>query len=375
MPRPTATRTPFGAHGPVPVDLWTLDSGTGVRAEVLTYGGILHRLTVPDTRGTPASVVRSLESLDAYTGENPFVGALIGRFANRIAHGRFTLDGTAHQVPPTDRGHALHGGPEGFHTRVWQAEGEADDEAAVLRLTLHSPDGDMGFPGALDVTVTYTLDTAGTLALDYTATSDRATVVNLTHHAYFDLTDRGDVLGHALQVDAAHYLPVDGEGIPEGPPAPVAGTPFDLTAPQILAERVADPHPQVRRAGGFDHCWVLDAPATPGALRRAARLTAPDAVRTMEVWTTEPGIQVYTANQLDGTLTAPGGGRHTRHGAVCLETQHLPDSPNRPDQPTTVLRPDEVFTSRTELRFPHLGTAPDRTGSLADRLPAHRPEE
>ncbi|MFD0025945.1 aldose epimerase family protein [Streptomyces sp. NPDC058382] len=355
MPRPTVNSKPFGAHGNTDVDVWTLDSGTGVRAEILTYGGILHRLTVPDTGGAPASVVRSLAGLDEYTGKNPFFGALIGRFANRIAHGRFTLDGTAYQVPATDRGHALHGGPEGFHTRVWQAAGEATATAAALRLTLRSPDGDMGFPGALDVTVTYTLDAAGTLALDYTATTDRPTVLNLTNHAYFDLGGRGDILGHTLQVDAERYLPVDADGIPEGPPAPVDGTPFDLTAPRTVGERIALTHEQLRRAGGFDHCWVLGDADT--GLRRAARLTAPGAERIMEVWTTEPGIQVYTANQLDGTLAAPGGGHHDRHSAVCLETQHLPDSPNRPDHPGTVLRPDEVFSSRTELRFPHLADA------------------
>lgn len=354
MPRPTVNRKPFGAHGHTEVDLWTLDSGTGVRAEILTYGGILHRLTVPDTGGAPASVVRSLATLDEYTGKNPFFGALIGRFANRIAHGRFTLDGTAYQVPANDRGHALHGGPDGFHTRVWRADGEATDKAAMLRLTLHSPDGDMGFPGALDVTVTYTLDAAGTLALDYTATTDRPTVVNLTNHSYFDLAGRGDILGHTIQVDAGSYLPVDEDGIPEGPATAVHATPFDLTAPCTVGERIAVPDEQLRRAGGFDHCWILHEPGTPGELRRAVRLAAPGSERIMEVWTTEPGIQVYTANQLDGTLAAGGGGRHDRHSAVCLETQHLPDSPNRPDHPGTVLRPDEVLRSRTEFRFPHL---------------------
>lgn len=249
MPRPTVNRNPFGAHGNTDVDVWTLDSGAGVRAEILTYGGILHRLTVPDTAGAPASVVRSLPGLDDYTGGNPFFGALIGRFANRIAYGRFTLDEAEYQVPATDRGHALHGGPGGFHTRVWQAAGEATDAAATLRLTLHSADGDMGFPGALDVTVTYALDAAGTLALDYTATTDRPTVVNLTNHAYFDLAAQGDIRGHTLQVDADSYLPVDEDGIPEGPATTVHATPFDLTAPCTVGERIALPDEQLRRAG------------------------------------------------------------------------------------------------------------------------------
>ncbi|GAA2942379.1 aldose epimerase family protein [Streptomyces enissocaesilis] len=371
MPRPTAHREPFGTVPGDPdttVDLWTLDPGTGVRAEVLTYGGILHNLTVPDTEGAGASVVRSLATLDDYTGKHPYFGALVGRYANRIAHGRFTLDGTTYRIPANDRGHALHGGPDGFHTRVWEAAAHSTADAAVLRLTLHSPDGDMGFPGALDVTVTYTLDTSGTLALAYTATTDRPTVVNLTHHAYFDLAADGDILGHTLEVDADAYLPVDEDGIPQGPAADVRGTPFDLTSPHVIGERIGLPDGQLRSAGGFDHCWILrdpdpdpepgPAPGSGPALRRAARLTAPGATRVMEVWTTEPGIQVYTANQLDGSFADAAGRRHERHAAVCLETQHLPDSPNRPGHPTTVLRPGETARSRTELRFPHL--APPR---------------
>lgn len=191
MPRPTVHRTPFGsAHG-TETGLWTLDSGTGVRAEVLTYGASLHRLTVPDTAGSAASVVRSLATIDDYTGKHPYFGAVVGRYANRIAHGRFSLDGATHHIPANDRGHALHGGPEGFHTKIWDATSDTTDSTASVRLTLHSPDGDMGFPGALDVSVTYTLDTAGTLAVDYASVTDRATVVNLTNHAYFELAATG----------------------------------------------------------------------------------------------------------------------------------------------------------------------------------------
>ncbi|MEU3705498.1 aldose epimerase family protein [Streptomyces anulatus] len=356
---PTVHRKPFGrAHGQSEIDLWTLDSGAGVRAEILTYGGVLHSLTVPDTEGSPGPVVRSLPALDDYTDKNPYFGAVVGRYANRIAHGRFTLDGATHHIPANDRGHALHGGPDGFHTKVWDATGDRTDTAAVLRLTLHSPDGDMGFPGALDVTATYTLDTTGTLAVDYRAVTDRPTVVNLTNHSYLNLGD-DDVLGHTLQVDADAYLPIGPGSIPEGPPAPVAGTPFDLTAPRRIGERLDHPDAQLRRAGGFDHCWVLR-PAAPGTLRRAARLTAPGEVRTLELWTTEPGLQVYTANQLDGAFTDGTGRRHRRHGSLCLETQHLPDSPNRPGHPTTVLRPGETLRSRTEWRFPHLRAADNR---------------
>ncbi|WP_327270387.1 galactose mutarotase [Streptomyces sp. NBC_01218] len=354
MPRPTAHRTPFGsAPEDAEADLWTLDSGTGVRAEVLTYGGILHRLSVPDVRGRSRQIVRSLPAMDDYAKDHPYFGALVGRYANRIAHGSFTLDGTTHRIPLNDRGHALHGGPEGFHTRVWAATAQEGDTAASVTLRLHSPDGDMGFPGALDVCATYALDASGTFSLDCTAATDRATVVNLTQHAYFNLGDDADILGHTLEVDADHYLPVDPEGIPEGDPAEVRGTPFDLREPRVLRERFALPNEQLAAAGGYDHCWVLRDPA-PGRLRRAARLTAPDASRVMEVWTTEPGIQVYSGNLLDGTFTDGEGRVHDRHGAVCLETQHLPDSPNRPGYPSTVLRPGRTLRTRTEWRFPHL---------------------
>ncbi|GAA3019321.1 aldose epimerase family protein [Streptomyces fulvorobeus] len=351
MPRPTVYRTPFGSADGTPVHRWSLDCGTGVRAEVLTYGASLHSLTVPDTKGATASVVRSLATVDDYTAKHPYFGAVVGRYANRIANGRFTLDGTTHHIPANDRGHALHGGPEGFHTKVWDASAEHTDDTASVRLTLHSPDGDMGFPGALDCTVTYTLDAAGTLAIDYASVSDRPTHVNLTSHAYFDLAGHDDVLGHRLEVDADTYVPVDGDGIPLGPPAEVRGTPFDLTGPRLLGERLGQDDEQLRTAGGFDHSWVLRG---PDGLRRAARLTGPRAARVLEVWTTEPGIQVYTANRLDGSFTDATGRRHERHGSICLETQHLPDSPNRPYFPSTVLRPGDTARSRTELRFPHL---------------------
>ncbi|MFH8927000.1 aldose epimerase family protein [Streptomyces pristinaespiralis] len=356
MPRPTARHRPFGCTpSGEDVGLWRLESGTGVHAEILTYGGILHALGVPDTAGDTASVVLSLPSVDQYAEKSPYFGALIGRYANRIAHGRFTLDGATHHVPVNDRGHALHGGPEGFDTKVWRATPLVEDDSAAVRLSLHSPDGEMGFPGALDVTVTYTLDSSGTLSLSFTAQTDRPTVVNLCNHAYFNLAGCGDILAHTLQVDAPAYLPVRDDGIPMGPPLEVSGTPFDLTAPWLLGDRLSAPDDQMEQAGGFDHCWVLAA-APAGTLRRAARLTAPAAERVMEVWTTEPGLQVYTANQLNGSLMDGHGRSLGRHGAVCLETQHFPDAPNRPDYPSTVLRPGATLTSRTEFRFPHLPT-------------------
>jgi aldose 1-epimerase len=370
-PAPASTAAlrsaPFGtAPGGDAVECWTLDSGTGVRAEVLTYGAALRSLTVPDTAGRTADVVLGLPALADYTAEQPYLGAVVGRYANRLAHGRFTLDGQDYQVPLNDRGHALHGGPDGFDRRVWQA-GPADGngpDAAALRLALHSPDGDMGFPGALDVEVVYRLTPDGTLSIDYRARTDRATHLNLTNHAYFNLAGAGsgDILGHTLQLHSAAYLPVSAQSVPLGPVEPTAGTPFDFTAARAIGERIGEPHVQLTDAGGYDHCWVLAAPEPGRPPLRAARLTDPASGRCLEVWTTEPGIQVYTGNSLDGTLKGADGRPYGRHGAVCLETQHYPDAPNRPEYPSTVLRPDGLYRSRTEFRFPHL---PGPDGSSA----------
>lgn len=382
MPPASPTCEPFGrTPDGRPVERWRLDSPAGVSAEILTYGAVLHALHVPDPAGRRTSVVLSLADAAAYAAGQAYVGAVVGRYANRIAAGRFTLDGTAYTLPVNDRGQTLHGGPDGFHRRLWHAE-PVPGGGPALRLTLHSPDGDMGFPGAVDIGLTYALDDAGTLSLDFSARADRATVVNLTNHAYIHLggAGRGDVLGHVLRVDADGYLPVSAEGIPLGPAAAVTGTPFDLTAGAVLGERVAAEDPQVKAADGFDHCWVLrgpegtgaaggaaagDAPevgtARTGAPRVAALLHDPVSGRSLEVRTTEPGLQVYTANGLDGldsTVADAAGNRHGRHGAVCLETQSLPDAPNRPEYPSTVLRPGHVLVSRTEFAFPHLTAGP-----------------
>ncbi|WP_329492701.1 aldose epimerase family protein [Kitasatospora herbaricolor] len=359
MPQPAPHREPFG-HTPDgrPVGLWRLESASGVSAEILTYGGILHRLSVPDTAGRSRSVVLSLPDVPTYAARSPYFGALVGRYANRIAGGRFSIDGRPYRVPANDHGHALHGGPEGFHSRLWQAE-PAGDRAAV-ELSLLSPDGDMGFPGALSVSARYALDEAGTLSVAFEAVCDRPTVVNLTNHAYFNLggAGSGDVLGHLVEVDGDEFLPVAPDAIPLGAPQAVAGTPFDLTRARPVGEALAAEDHQLKNAGGFDHCWVLRPAVEPGALRPAARLSDPASGRALEVWTTEPGLQVYTANQLDATLADADGHHHPRHGGICLETQHLPDSPNRPEYPSTVLRPGERFTSRTEFRFPHLPATP-----------------
>ncbi|OIJ64032.1 aldose epimerase family protein [Streptomyces mangrovisoli] len=355
----TLTGTPFGtAPDGRPVQRWRLTSGNGVSADVLTYGGIVAGLRVPDRSGDAGDIVLGLSGMERYAEPHPFLGALVGRYANRIAHGAFTLDAEPHRVPVTDRGHALHGGPDGFDRRLWTgAPATANsDRLAALSLQLRSVHGDMGFPGTLDVQVTYSLDRRGTLAVDYRARTDRATVVNLTNHSYFNLAGagHGDVLGHTLELDADAYLPVSPEAIPLGPAAPVAGTPFDFRTARPIGDRIDEDDAQLTDAGGYDHCWVLAPARAPDRLRRAAVLGDPGSGRRMEVWTTEPGIQVYTGNTLDGSLAGADAKPYERHGAVCLETQHFPDSPNRPEYPSTVLRPGEEYRTRTEFRFPHL---------------------
>ncbi|WP_436791545.1 aldose epimerase family protein [Yinghuangia sp. YIM S10712] len=342
----TVTSRPFGtAPDGTPVDRWVIDGPGGLGAAVLTYGGILHSCRVPDREGVPGDVALALASVGAYAEDESYLGALIGRYANRIAHGRFALDGTTYRLPPNEGTTTLHGGPDGFHRRVWAATGFEDGDRAGVVLRLHSPDGDMGFPGNLDVEVTYSLDRHGTLAIAYSAETDRPTVVNLTQHAYWNLAGDGTVDGHELTVDADLYLPVDADAIPLGPPAPTAGTPFALGGK--LADALRDPHPHITAAKGVDHCYVLrrGRAAEP---RPVARLAEPASGRVMETWTTEPGLQVYTANHL--------GAPHGPHTAVCLETQHFPDAPNRPEYPSTVLRPGEVFRSVTQYRFGAVAT-------------------
>jgi aldose 1-epimerase len=300
-------------------------------------------------------VVLSLPDLKTYEHRSPYFGALIGRYANRIANGRFALDGRPYELPRNDRGHTLHGGPEGFHRRLWTAR----PLPGALELTLRSPAGEMGFPGELLVTATYALAGDGTLTLDFEARADEPTVVNLTNHAYFNLAGaghEGGILRHMLRIDADGYLPVTDEGIPLGPERDVAGTAFDFTADRELGAGVTDPDPQIAAADGYDHCYVLR-PADGSRPRLAAVLHDPGSGRTMEVRTTEPGLQLYTANYLDGSLATADGRPYGRYSGVCLETQHLPDSPNRPLYPSTTLRPGEVLRTRTQWAFPHLPAA------------------
>jgi aldose 1-epimerase len=332
-----------------PVHRWTLTDGTGVTASVLTYGATLQSLRVPDTEGRAADIALGFDMLDGYLARVPFFGATIGRFGNRIAGGRFELDGRIHKVPLSDgsRPNALHGGTEGFDTRLWTAQSVADG----IELTLVSADGDQGFPGTLRVTVRYTL-TAGQLRIDYLATADAPTVVNLTNHSYLNLAGEGTgtVLDHELTLAAGGFLPVDTQLIPLGGPEPVTGTPFDFTASRALGERIDEAHEQLGLAGGYDHCWVLDGGRTAEP-RPVARLAHIPSGRVLTMSTTEPGIQVYSGNGFDGTLTGPSGRPYGRYAGVALETQHFPDSPNHPEFPSTILRPGAEYRSTTIYAF------------------------
>lgn len=369
MSAPALTRADFGADpNGIPVERWTLRSLSGVEAEVLTYGAVLHALRVPGrSRADHDNVVLALPDVKHYAAHDSYFGAVVGRYANRIAGGTFSLEGIEYRIPVNDRGHALHGGPEGFDRRVWSATPlRRVDGAVAVRMSLFSPDGDQGFPGALAANVTYALHPDGTLAFEYSALTSKPTVVNLTQHAYFNLSgDPGrGVLDHLLTVDADAFLPVSA-GIPlRDAPVSVAGTPFDFTKPRPIGERIAELDPQLVEAGGYDHCWALHrARFAPALLRRAARLEDLASGRVMEVRTTEPGMQVYSGNHLDGSAQDALGRPLRRFAGVCLETQHFPDSPNRPDHPSTVLRPGMVWRSHTELTFPHLHRDAGPTGS------------
>ncbi|PYC85850.1 galactose-1-epimerase [Streptomyces tateyamensis] len=324
-----------------------------MEVSVLTLGATLHTALVPDRTGAVAQVLLASDELGQILGPARHFGATVGRYANRIADSRITLDGHEHRLTPTGHGVTLHGGPDGFADRLWAAEEVADGERAGVRLHLHSPDGDQGFPGALDVWVSYLLDPAGELSIEYRAVTTRPTVINLTNHAYVNLAGEGsgDVLDHLLTLEADAYTPVDERQVPYGPYESVAGTPFDFTTARPIGGQLAQDHPQLKAAGGFDHNFVLRARPQDGVAARAALLTDPVSGRTLEVLTTEPGLQVYTANTFAGTVRGAAGVPYGPYAGIALETQHHPDSPHHPEYPSTELRPDEEFRSRTVLRF------------------------
>jgi aldose 1-epimerase len=331
-----------------PVDVHTLGEGTALRVEVITYGGAVVAIEAPDRGGVRKNVVLSLASLQDYITHRAFFGALIGRYANRIGGAAFALDGHRYAVAANEGENCLHGGRAGFDKAVWTVVDAADAPEPRLTLRHVSPDGDQGFPGEVALEVTYTISDGSTLRIDYRAETDRPTVVNVTNHAYFNLGGAPDILGHELTIAADAFTPVDAQLIPTGEIRSVAGTPFDFRVPQAIGARIGAADEQLALGLGYDHNFVLDA---SGGLRFAARVKEPQSGRVLEVLTTEPGIQFYSGNQLDGSFRGPNGEVWRRHAGFCLETQHFPDSPNKPAFPSTVLRPGEAFTSTTEYRF------------------------
>lgn len=331
-----------------PVAEYTLDNGHGLRLSAINLGGIVTALHVPDRQGCSANVVLGLPSLADYLKPHPHFGTIVGRYANRIAAGRFTLDGVVHQLGLNDGMNSLHGGATGFGKRYWEIVPVPGEFALELRYT--SADGEEGYPGEVRLAVRYTLSaTANTWRIDYRATTDRPTVLNLSHHDYFNLAGSGSVMDHVLTLPASRYCPVDDTLIPLGL-AEVTGTPFDFRTPTRIGQRIRDGHEQLARAQGYDHNWVIDR-STGAGLALAARLAHEASGRVMEVHTSEPGVQFYSGNFLDGSLLGRAGALLTRGDGLCLETQHFPDAPNRPEFPSTVLRPGEVFASTTEHRF------------------------
>lgn len=332
------------------VDQYQLKNANGMTVEVITYGGIITSWTAPDKTSAYENVVLGYDSLSQYLASNPYFGAIIGRYGNRIAKGQFALKGTIYELATNDGPNHLHGGLKGFDKVLWSADTATSAEGASLVLSYESADMEEGYPGNLSVQVTYTLTADDVLHVDYEATTDKATIVNLTQHSYFNLS--GDfsqtILDHKLMIAADQYLPVDATLIPNGELAPVEGTPFDFREAKAIGRDIGADHPQLELGKGYDHCWVLN---EQGGMRQVTSAYHPETGRQLEVFTDEPGIQFYSGNFLDGTLPMPGGGTYGHRSGFCLETQHYPDSPNQKDFPSVVLQPGETYETRTTFKF------------------------
>jgi len=349
------SRTTMQQFGTTPageaVELYTLKNAKGMEATISTYGGIVVYLRVPDRSGVFGDVSLGFNTLDGYLKGHPFFGALIGRYGNRIGKAKFTLNGTEYKLAANNGPNSLHGGVAGFDKKVWKAREIPGQEGKVLELKYTSKDGEEGYPGTLDVTVTYSLTDDNELRIDYSATTDKDTVVNLTNHTYFNLNGAGvgNILDHQVMINADRFTPVDSTLIPTGELKPVAGTPFDFLQPHAIGERIDGKDQQLVYGKGYDHNWVLN---TGGDLSKvAARVVAPMTGRVMEVRTTEPGLQFYTGNFLDGTITGKDGKIYGHRAGFCMETQHFPDSPNKPSFPSTVLKPGSQYRTSTVYKF------------------------
>ena len=340
-------KTPDGTN----VELYTLSNSNGMRVKIMTYGGIVVSMEVPDAAGKTSDVVLGYDNLDDYVKNNPYFGCIVGRYGNRIGAGKFTLDGVEYKLAINNGPNHLHGGLKGFDKVVWKAEQLKDADQVGLKLAYTSKDMEEGYPGNLDILVTYTLTDKNELKIDYEATTDKATPVNLTNHSYFNLAGQGsgDILAHELMLNADRCTPVDEGLIPTGELLPVEGTVMDFTKPMAVGARIGSDYEQIKFGGGYDHNWVLNKEGDELSL--AAKVYEPTSGRVMEVYTTEPAIQFYAGNFLDGTITGKEGKVYKHRYAFCLETQHYPDSPNKPDFPSTIISPGEKYATTTIYKF------------------------
>jgi aldose 1-epimerase len=357
MASPSGARLTVTGFGTLPtgapVRAFTLSNARGVEVRLIDYGAIITSIRTPDKAGKSADIVLGFDSLAGYVTNGPYFGALVGRYANRIAKGKFTLDGTTYKLAVNNGPNALHGGLKGFDKVLWKASPSADSSGVHVKLEYTSADGEEGYPGTVKASVTYSLTDSSQLIADYEATSDKPTPINLSQHSYFNLAGEGsgDVLGHVLTLDADRFTPIDSTFIPTGQLPSVSGTPFDFRKPTAIGARIDEPHPQIQNGHGYDHNFVLTRPPGSNTLIQAALVVDPVSGRTLEVSTTEPGVQFYTGNFLDGTVVGKGGHAYPRRAGFCLETQHYPDSPNKPQFPSTILRPGKTYRSRTVFTF------------------------
>ena len=343
---------PFGTQDGRPITLYTLTNASGVEVDTMNYGGIIVAIRVPDRKGQFADIVLGHEKLEGYIPNPPYIGAIVGRYANRIANGTFALDGKTYTLPKNDGPNTLHGGTDKtFNKVVW--DGESLKGNAGVTYTYLSKDGDDGFPGNMKLRVTYTLTNENELVIDYEATTDKTTVINLSQHSYFNLAGQGtsDILNHELMLNADRFTPVDKNLIPTGELRPVKGTPLDFTTSTKVGARIDDAYDQMVLGHGYDHNWVINRKSKDDGLVLAARMYEPTSGRVLEVSTTQPGVQFYTGNFLDGTVTGKQGLVYKRRYGFCLETQHFPDSPNHSDFPSTILKPGDTFKSKTVFKF------------------------
>ncbi len=347
-------QSPFGqTKDGTPVHLFTLNNDHDIEISITNYGGAVVALRTPDKHGTPADIVLGFDTYAEYLEENPFFGALVGRFANRIGRAKFTLDGIEYALAQNDGQNTLHGGTNGFDKVVWSAEPFEHDDEVGINLSYESEDGEEGYPGNLSVQVTYTLNNQNELRIDYDATTDRNTIINLTNHTYFNLAGHGAILDHVIQINADHFTPTDDILIPTGELRSVEGTPMDLRQPIPIGTRIDEDYGPLQQAGGYDHNWVLNKTAEEGKkLGYCATVTEPASGRQLDVYTTQPGVQFYTGNMMPpGGIQGKGGQRYPQRGGFCLETQNFPDAPNQPDFPSPILKPGERYEHATVFRF------------------------